>query len=155
MQSYNGVRDKRRYTPDSYDQPLSYRAEDKSATYLEARFSEADSIAYESEVRELVASKYIDDPADTTLITAIINDAYFERLEKYLYFAEPANGPDPAKCISSSSKKSFICINPEQKDHCQIILSSIFLPQEASPVRYRILDLDKTVLCFGTLAAQE
>ena len=76
-----------RFIPISFNQPLTYMEKDKSAIYLEARFSEADSIAYENEVADLIATKYIDDPADTTLITEIINDAYFERLEKYLYFA--------------------------------------------------------------------
>lgn len=160
VKEHQGMRDMRRYTPISYSQPLSYMAEDKSITYLEARFSEADSIAYENEVRDLVATKYIDDPADTSLITALINDAYFERLEKYLYFAESESNYKEQESVSASlqmpatdpqATKSFVYLNPQQKDLCQVILSPLFDPKEAGPVHYRIMDINQTVLFAGNL----
>lgn len=157
VKSYNGMRDMRHYTPIRYELPHTYRAADKSITYLEARFSEADSIAYESEVADLIATQYIDDPADTALITEIINNAYFERLEKYLYFAEPVNNETETEDISHEPliKKSFLNLNPEQKDNCQVMLSSAFAPQGANPVHYRVMDLNKKVLCIGTLDPEQ
>lgn len=159
VKAYNGMRDMRRYSPISYDQPHTYIAKDKSITYLEARFSETDSIAYENEVRALVALKYIDDPADTGLITALINNAYFDCLEKYLYFAGPESSYTFPESLNASTgmqataqdAKSFVYLNPEQKDLCQVILSSLFDPKEAGRVRYRIMDMNQTVLFAGNL----
>lgn len=164
VKEYKGMRDMRRYTPINYSQPLSYMAKDKSITYLEARFSETDSIAYETEVRELVATKYIDDPADTGLISALINDAYFERLEKYLYFSESENNYKEPESLSAGVDmpsidlritKSFVHLNPEQKDLCQVILSSLFDQKDAGPVRYRIMDLNQTILFTDNLDREQ
>lgn len=68
--------------------PATYMERDSSALYLEARFSEEDSVQYEQFVAARVASEFIEDINDTAAIAALIGKIRFEALEPYLYFEE-------------------------------------------------------------------
>lgn len=130
--------------------PATYMERDSSALYLEARFSEEDSVQYEQFVAARVASEFIEDINDTAAIAALIGKIRFEALEPYLYFEEEEERSEtmlaPAKATASESK---VYPNPAANS-ITVRLSERFDPDEA--VNFTIRNVLSTSERSGTLS---
>lgn len=150
-----GIKDNMSYLVPMLSKPETFMENDSSVFYLETRFSNQDSVEYERTVRDIVATKFVEDVNDTIAINNMIGKIRMEALEPYLYFVDVDSERDlqpMSKFIKNNNdidiNLSKIYPNPASKE-IRVNLSNNFNLNQK--IRYKIQNLLGQTLQFGIL----
>lgn len=148
---FYGEKDQYNYFAAVYSRPETYITEDNSAMYVEARFSEQDSVAYENQVNKIVSASYIEDEKDTVGIETMIANAYVESLDQYLYFESDTSTIMSKGFVEKDVSRTQVYPNPINKEYFTVKLSDKY--NSSLPVNYRIVNLNGQEMERGLLSS--